>query len=307
MNMDMKHFATVGEFDNMLGVETLHSLVSVVNLSEVKPMHHMRHTNGFYSVMLKDEKFCDLVYGRSRYDYDKGSVVCTAPGQVVGIEPTLKAGGVDFTQTFQPVGWGLFFHADLLRGTELGRRLKEYSFFSYNANEALHLSERERQTFLMCLMNIKEELTSHIDRLSRRLITSNIEILLDHCLRFYERQFATREFVNHDLLSKFEQLLDHYFEGSRAMNLGLPTVKYFAGELCLSANYFGDLLKKETGKTPKEIINLKVLEEVKNRLLDPSKSILQVSEEMGFLYPQHLTKFFKKETGITPNEYRKVG
>lgn len=303
----MKHFATVSEFDNMLGVETLHPLVSVVNLSEAKPMHHMRHTNGFYSVMLKDEKFCDVVYGRSRYDYDKGSLVCTAPGQVVGIEPTLKAGDTDFSETFQPVGWGLFFHADLLRGTELAKRMREYTFFSYNANEALHLSERERQAFLTCLMNIKEELTFNIDRLSRRLITSNIEILLDHCLRFYERQFVTREFVNHDLLGKFEQLLDHYFEGDLAMQYGLPTVKYFASELCLSANYFGDLLKKETGKSPKEVINLKVLEEVKNRLMDQTKSISQVADEMGFQYPQHLTKFFKKETGMTPNEYRKVG
>ena len=301
----MKHFATITEFDDMLGVETLHPLVSVVNLGEAKPMSHMRHTNGFYSVMLKDEKFCDVVYGRSRYDYQKGSVVCTAPGQVIGIEPVATS-EQDFTGTFQPVGYGLFFHMDLLRGTELGRRMKEYTFFSYNANEALHLSERERQVFMLCLENIKEELENHIDRFSRRLITSNIEILLDQLLRFYERQFITREFVNHDLLAKFEHLLDHYFDNNFAMEHGLPTVKYFAGELCLSANYFGDLLKKETGKSPKEVINLRVLDEVKNRLLDNTKSISQVSEELGFQYPQHLTKFFKKETGMTPNEYRKV-
>ena len=302
----MKHFETVTEFNDMLGVETLHPLVSVVNLSDAKPMHHMQHTNGFYSVMLKDEKFCDVVYGRSHYDYQKGSVVCTAPSQVIGIEPTVHD-GEDFTQTFQPVGYGLFFHKDLLRGTELAKRLKEYTFFSYQANEALHLSERERQVFLLCLGNIENELNNHVDRFSRRLITSNIEILLDQLLRFYERQFVTREFVNHDLLTKFEQLLDHYFEGELPHRLGLPTVKYFANELCLSPNYFGDLLKKETGKSPKEVINLRVLDEVKNRLLDNSKSILQVSEELGFQYPQHLTKFFKKETGITPNEYRKVG
>lgn len=302
----MKNFATVTEFCDMLGVETLHPLVSVVNLSETKPMHHMQHTNGFYSVFLKDEKFCDMVYGHSRYDFEKGSVVCTAPGQVIGIEPIVKD-GEDFTKTFQPMGYGLFFHMDLLRGTELAKRMKEYTFFSYNMNEALHLSERERQIFLLCLNNIKEELTNRIDRLSRRLVTSNIEILLDQLLRFYKRQFVTREFVNHDLLAKFEDLLDHYFEGNLPQRLGLPTVKYFASELCLSANYFGDLLKKETGKSPKEVINLKVLEEVKNRLMDKNKSILQVSEELGFQYPQHLTKFFKKETGITPNEYRKVG
>ena len=301
---DMKHFETIQEFNEMLGVETLHPMVSVVNLSEARPMKHMRHTNGFYSVMLKDEKFCDIVYGRSKYDYDKGSVVSTAPGQVVGIEPSsLPSQGVGET-LFQPVGWGLFFAPELIHGTSLARNLREYTFFEYQANEALHLSERERESFLHCLGEIQSELEHGIDRLTRRLVVSNIEILLDHLLRFYERQFITREVTNSDLLSRFEQLLKRYFEGKDAMQNGLPTVRWCASELCLPPNYFGDLIRKETGKTAQEHIKLHTLDAIKHRLADPQKSITDVAYDLGFQYPQHLSRFFKKETGMSPQEYR---
>ncbi len=293
----MNIFETISEFDEMMGVECLHPLVSVVNFAEAKPMRHMRHVNGFYSVMLKDEVSCKMIYGRSRYDYDKGSVVFTAPGQVLGIE---DASG----EVFQPAGWGLFFHPDLIRGTELAGRMKEYSFFSYQMNEALHLSERERTVFLHGLIQVQNEISRDMDRLSKRLIVSNIEIVLDHCLRFYERQFVARESMNHDLLNKFEDLLTAYFESDRVDRMGLPTVRYFANELCLSSNYFGDLMKKETGRSPQEHIHSRLLDEVKNRLHDPTKSIARVAEELGFQYPQHLTVFFKKKTGMTPYQYR---
>lgn len=300
----MIHFDTIQEFNDMLGVETLHPMVSVVNLGLAKPMKHMRHTNGFYSVMLKDEKFCDIVYGRSRYDYDKGSVVSTAPGQVVGIEPTNEVLGNEAQELFQPVGWGLFFSPDLIHGTSLARNLKEYTFFEYQANEALHLSEREREIFLHCLGEIQSELEHGIDRLTRRLIVSNIEILLDHLLRFYERQFITREITNSDLLSRFEQLLKRYFEGNNAMMNGLPTVRYCASELCLSPNYFGDLIRKETGKTAQEHIKLHTLDAIKRELANPEKTITDVAYDLGFQYPQHLSRFFKKEMGMSPAEFR---
>ncbi len=288
----------------MLGIETLHPMVSVVNLSEAKPMKHIRHTNGFYSVMLKDEKFCDIIYGRSRYDYDKGSVVCTAPGQVVGIEPTNPDLGSHPDDLFQPVGWGLFFAPEIIHGTALARNLKEYTFFEYQANEALHLSERERGIFLHCLHEIQTELEHNSDRLTRRLVVSNIEILLNHLLRFYERQFITREIPNSDLLVRFEQLLKRYFEGNNAMKNGLPTVRHCASELCLSPNYFGDLIRKETGKTAQEHIKLHTLDAIKRELSNSDKTITDVAYELGFQYPQHLSRFFKKETGISPAEYR---
>lgn len=296
MEKTLLNIETVTEYDDMLGMETLHPLVSVIDLSRAKPMRHMRHTFSFYVVFLKDEKNCDIIYGRQHYDYQKGSVVCLAPGQVIGIEDT----GEDF----QPQGWALCFHPDLIRGTNLGRNIKEYTFFSYAVNEALHLSERERDTFIDCLKKIQEELGHSIDRLSKRLITNNIELLLNYCLRFYERQFITRQDANRDILTRFEALLDAYFTGDNALQNGLPSVKYCAGELCLSPNYFGDLIKKETGKTALEYIQRKIVSMAKELLLLPSNSVSQVSYQLGFQYPQHFTRVFKKATGITPNEWR---
>lgn len=289
---------TVAEYNDMLGVETLHPLVSVIDLSKAEPMRHLRHTFSFYVVFLKDEKNCELLYGRQAYDYQKGSVVCLAPGQVIGIEDT--------GEVFQPKGWALCFHPDLIHGTPLGRNMKEYSFFSYEVNEALHLSERERQTFVDCLMKIREELEGNIDRLSKRLIATNIELLLDYCLRFYERQFVTRHVANSDILTRFENLLDSYFAGGNAAAKGLPSVKYCASELCLSANYFGDLIKKETGKTALEYIQDKIIGLAKELLLIPGSSVSGVSYRLGFQYPQHFTRMFKKAVGMTPNEYRAV-
>ena len=296
MEKSLLNIATVTEYDDMLGVETLHPQVSVIDLSQARPMRHMRHTFSFYVVFLKDEKNCELIYGRQRYDYQKGSVVCLAPGQVIGIEDT--------GEEFQPQGYALCFHPDLVRGTSLGRGMKEYTFFSYEVNEALHLSEHERCTFIDCLMKIQEELRHPIDRMSRRLIVVNIELLLNYCLRFYERQFITRHDVNRDILTRFESLLDEYFTGDNAMRKGLPTVKYCADELCLSSNYFGDLIKKETGKTALECIQGKIVGMAKEQLLIPANTVSQVAYNLGFQYPQHFTRVFKKATGMTPNEYR---
>ena len=299
MNKEILNIATVAEYNDMLGVETLHPLVSVIDLAKARPMHHMRHTFSFYTIFLKDEKNCDLIYGRQRYDYQKGSVVCLAPGQVIGIEDT----GVEF----QPQGYALCFDPELIRGTSLGRHIHEYSYFSYEVNEALHLSERERVIFIDCLDQIKQELEHAVDRLSRRLIVNGIELLLNYCLRFYERQFITREQAHNDVLSRFEALLDDYLSSDKPVQNGLPSVKYCAGELCLSPNYFGDLIKKLTGKSAQEYIQLKIIDAAKERILMPAKSISQVSYELGFKYPQHFTRMFKKVVGLTPNEYRAQG
>lgn len=296
MNKNISNIKTVSEYNDLLGVETLHPLVSVIDLSKVDPINNMRLIFDFYVVFLKEDKNCDLLYGRQRYDYQKGSIVSLAPGQVIGTEDT--------GEKFQPKGWALCFHPDLIRGTNLGRTIKEYTFFSYEVNEALHLSERERHTFIDCLQNIQEELQHSVDRMSKRLIANHIELLLNYCLRFYERQFITRQDAHHDILTRFETFLDQYFTGDNAAQKGLPSVKHCASELCLSTNYFGDLIKKETGRTALEYIQDKIISIAKEQLLLPSESISQIAYQLGFQYPQHFTRVFKKATGMTPNEYR---
>lgn len=297
MNKELLNIQTVEEYNRMLGVKTLHPLVSVIDLSEAKPMRHMRHTFSFYVVFLKDEKNCELLYARQRYDYEKGSVVCLAPGQVIGIEDT--------GETFQPLGWALCFHPDLVHGTSLGLHMREYTYFSYAVNEALHLSEQERDIFIDCLLKIRQELETAVDRLSKRLIATRVELLLDYCLRFYERQFVTRQCANRDILTRFEALLDDYFGSGQAVRDGVPTVRYCAGELFLSANYFGDLIKRETGKTALEFIQARIIGLAKEQLLDPSRSVSEISYRLGFQYPQHFTRVFKRWTGMTPTAYKR--
>ena len=296
MDSKILHIENVCDYNAQLGVQTLHPLVSVVDMAQAHPIRHTRQTFGFYAIFLKEVMCGDMIYGRQYYDYQEGTLVCLAPGQVIGFE--------DNGEVFQPKGWALVFHPDLIRGTALGQHIREYSYFSYEVNEALHLSERERELVIDCMQKIRHELEHAIDRHSKRLITINIEVLLDYCLRFYERQFITRSHVHRDIVSRFEHLLDDYFADGRAQQEGLPTVKSCAEALFLSPNYFGDLIKKETGKTAQEYIQLKLIDAAKDRLLDPSRTVGQVAYELGFQYPQHFTRLFKKVTGQTPNDYR---
>lgn len=292
-------FDTICQYLDRIGQPTLHPLVAVVDMSTSPRMEHYLQTYGFYAVFLKDIKCGDMRYGRQYYDYQEGTLVFVAPGQVVGIEPD--------GETFQPKGYALLFHPELLRGTSLGNNLmREYSFFSYASNEALHLSEQERGTFLECLHNIEHELQHSVDRHSRRLVVSNIELLLNYCVRFYDRQFYTREAVNSDILTRFESILDDWFSSNRAEREGLPTVGIMADELHLSANYLGDLVKKQSGRTAQQHIQDKLIETAKERIFDPSKSVSQIAYELGFKYPQHFTRLFKRRTGLTPVEYRSM-
>ena len=296
---------TVVKYDNIFqynesrGVETLHPLVSVIDFSKAEPIPpgHYRHCFGFYAVFLKDVKCGDLRYGRNYYDYQEGTLVFMAPGQVVEVEVKDKP-------QVPPKGRALLFHPDLLRGTSLGRNIAGYTFFSYEVNEALHLSEQERQVVMDCLQNIQSELKHAIDKHSRTLIVSNIELLLNYSIRFYERQFITRSEVNKDALSRFERLLNDYFKGDTPQRDGVPSVRWCAEQLHLSANYFGDLIKKETGKSAQEYIQLKVIDIAKERIFDATKSISEIAYELGFRYPQHFTRLFKKCVGMSPNEYR---
>lgn len=291
-----RRFETVSEYNAFNNNETLHPLASVVDLSKASPRSGSKMYFGFYTIFLKDVKCGDLVYGRATYDYQEGTLVFLAPGQVAGINSN--------GEIYQPKGYALVFHADLLHGTSLGRHIKDYSFFSYETREALHVSERERQLVLDCFSKISYELEHAIDKHSKRLIASNIELFLDYCQRFYDRQFITRETVHKGIMEKFENLLKDYFTSDKTQTIGVPSVAWCAGEVNLSSNYFGDLIKKETGKSAQEYIQTKIIDLAKEKLLDPNKSITQIAVELGFKYPAHFTRFFKQKVGHTPNEYR---
>lgn len=292
LNMD-----SVDLYNKLYGLETLNPLVSVVDLNKAtRVMDYNRWNYGIYALYLKMEKACDIRYGRQHYDYQEGTVVCFAPGQTAEITLT--------TDRVQMNVLGILFHPDLLRGTSLGRDIKKYTFFSYEANEALHTSAEERDILMDLLKIIQMELEHGVDKHSRTLLVNHIELLLNYCMRFYERQFTTRSKVNSDVLTHFERLLDEYFEGEQAEQDGLPTVRYFADKLCLSSNYFGDMLKKETGKTPQEYIQEKVVELAKERMTDSRETVSRIAYSLGFQYPQHLCRLFKKRVGCTPNEFR---
>ena len=288
---------SVDLYNKLYGLETLNPLVSVIDLNKAtSSVDLIRFNYGIYALYLKLEKACDIKYGRQTYDYQEGTIVCFAPGQTAEKTPT--------TDKVQVNAHGILFHPDLLRGTSLGKSIKKYTFFSYEVNEALHLSEEERSIVMDCLKIIRMELEHGVDKHSKTLLVNHIELLLNYCMRFYERQFITRGKTNRDVLTRFENLLDEYFESALAEQDGLPTVKYFADKLCLSSNYFGDMFKKETGKSPQEYIQEKVIELAKERISDTADTVSQIAYSLGFQYPQHFCRLFKKRVGYTPSEYR---
>jgi len=289
-------FETVSQYNAFNNHETLHPLVSVIDYSKANPRKLRRGYFGFYAILLKDVKCGDLRYGKNLYDYQEGTLVFVAPGQVVGVETS--------DEIYQPKGHGVVFHPDLIKGTSLGRHIDDYTFFSYNVTEALHISERERKLVLDCLAKIKYELEHAVDRHSKTLIADNIELLLNYCVRFYDRQFFTRENAHKGILERFETLLNEFFLSDKPQEVGLPTVAYCASNLHLSSNYFGDLIKRETGKSANEFIQLKLINVAKDKIFDVNKSVGEIAYELGFKYPQHFSRVFKQHVGVSPMEYR---
>lgn len=237
-------YDTIKKYSETFGSPTLHPLIGLVDLSKSKPLQRTKFRVDFYAIIIKDSKCGDLRYGLNYYDYDEGTIVFFAPGQVATSEPE--------GEWHQPYGMALVFHPDLLHGTSLAKQIHEYSFFGYESNEALHVSEKERALIDLCFANIQAEIQQNLDRHSKKIIVANLELLLKYCSRFYDRQFITREVANHSILAQFESLLNAYLFGEQLSAEGVPSVTYFAEELHLSANYLGDLLKKETGKSALE-------------------------------------------------------
>ncbi|PZP50588.1 MAG: AraC family transcriptional regulator [Pseudopedobacter saltans] len=298
---DIIYFNTVSDYNASCGIETLHPLISVLNLSDAQPRKWEAGTTvkmnfGVYAIFLKDVVCGDIRYGKEYYDYQEGTLVFVGPGQVWDVEYE--------TSNYQPKGYALIFHPDIIKGTALAKTISDYNFFGYKTNEALHLSQKERELVLEIFEKIKNELMHSVDKHSKKLIAANIDLFLNYCERFYDRQFITRENANQGILEKFESILNTYFDSEKPNEIGLPSVAYCAEELHLSPNYFGDLIKKETGKSAQEYIQNKIIDVAKEKIFDIDKSIAQIGYDLGFKYPQHFNRLFKQKTGVTPNEYR---
>ena len=288
---------TVQDFNDYQGMETLHPLVSVIHVENTEHIRECVMHYGLYAIYLKETKGCKLSYGRTPYDFDEMTVTSFAPGQVVTVEPNPDVPFAKFT--------ALAFHPDLLNRTSLVMQMSRYEFFGYTSTEALHLSAQEVDVFRGVLSMIEQELHHAVDKHTRELIVSNIELLLNYCLRFYDRQFITREEINHSVVKQFITLLDDYIR-TKALHEGLPSVTYFAEKCCLSTGYFGTLVKTEMGRAAKDIIADHLLTHAKQLLNDDALTITLISEQLGFEYPQHFVRFFKAHSGQTPSAYRKA-
>jgi AraC-like DNA-binding protein len=292
----MIHYDTIKKYAEAFNNKALHPLIAYVDLNQSLPMLRSQFMLGFYAIIIKITRCGDIRYGNQYYDYNEGTMVFIGPNQIIKHEPE--------GEIHQPYGKALIFHSDLIKGTNLGKHIHEYTFFSYASYEALHLSNKEREKILVCFDNIENEIIQNIDRHSKKLIISNLELLLNYCTRFYDRQFITRENIGQGIIEQFEQHLNEYLSHEKLQEIGLPTVSFFADTLNLSPNYFGDLIKKETGKSAIEYIHLKLLEYAKEKIMDKTKSISEISYQLGFKYPQHFTRLFKQKVGVAPNEYR---
>jgi len=272
-------------------------LITVIDYSKVDVANTPESGSfacSFYSVNFK--KHCSFLYGRQTFDHQEGSMHCTAPEQIITFDRT--------KEEERSEGWGLYFHPELIRNTTLGEKINEYGFFTYDENEALHLSEDEKDTLINILKQIQIEYNTNIDLHSNDLIVSNIELLLNYCKRFYGRQFITRRSQNKDIIVRFEKFISDYCNSQQIEEKGIPTVKYCAEKMNLSPNYFSDLLKNETGKNTQEHIHYYMLERAKSLLINSNLSISEIAYNLGFEYPQSFSKLFKKKLGISPKMYR---
>ena len=284
----------VNDYGKYVGCAEQHPLVCVGDYAAVSPVRSSLNDYSVYGIFFHDEAELELAYGRGKYDYKQGTVICVAPGQIGGKE--------DDGREIELTGWALLFHPDLLHGFPLEKNIKDYSFFDYRINEALHMTYEEQEILVSLMRQIQTELSGKHDELQNAIIVGYIELVLNFCRRFYNRQFMTRKIENSDILVRFDRLLRDYFEDKLQLTLGMPTVQYCADKLCMSPNYFGDVIKKTTGDTASNHIRRFVIQMAKNGLA-AGETVSQVSDRLGFEYPQHFSRMFKKQEGFPPSEY----
>ncbi|MDO4160703.1 MAG: helix-turn-helix domain-containing protein [Prevotellaceae bacterium] len=286
---------SVGQYFDFFGLKSKNPLVGVIDLSKAEQWSHKFSMNfGVYCLLLMTTKCGDIRYGRCVYDFREGTIISYAPGQIIDVEIFAEQ---------RPTALGLIFHPDFISDTPLAKSINRYSFFSYASTEALHLSDSEKANIKDCLGRIKEEIESP-DDYSKDIIVMQIELLLSYCDRYYQRQFESRKEPNKDILTRFELLIDNYLRTGLAVSEGVPTVKYFADKICLSPNYFGDLVNKLTGQSAQVTIQNKMINFAKEQLNDPKKTITDIAYSLGFQSPQSFSKMFKRSVGCSPNKYK---
>lgn len=286
---------SIDTYNKLYGLKTLHPLVTVIDLKKAtKAVNHIRMNYGVYALFLKNGSKCSIRYGRRQYDYQEGTVVSFSPGQIIDVEME--------EDEIAPDVIGLMFHPDLIYGTPLAEKIGEFRFFDYSEMESLHLSEDERSKFLYCLDMIREELEHPVDNHSAALLSANIQVLLEYVFRFYDRQFITRHKVNSDVVAQFHRELKMYYKTDNSVSI--PTVSFFADKACLTPNYFSDLIRKETGMTPKDIITRHIIAHAKQLLVKSTDDVAHVAYTLGFEYPAHFSRLFKRVAGLTPTEFR---
>lgn len=282
------------DYSRYHGLTDRHPLITVIDFSEISPISHSLNKYGVYGVFVQEDNDLDLMYGCGKYDYKDGSLICVSPGQIGGKEENGERVSIG--------GWAMLFHPDLIRGTQLEKDITNYSFFDYSVNEALHMNEKEREFVVSIFKRIKSEIENPHDDLQNDILVSYISLLLKYCQRFYNRQFLTRKLSNNDILSKFDSFLKEYFTENRHTSSGLPTVSICAEHLCMSVNYFSDLIKKMTGESAGRHIRQFIIRQIKNELAS-GLTVAEAAYKLGFEYPAHLSRMFRKETGITPTQY----
>lgn len=301
MKGNIHEIRSIAEMHQMMGYpKPKHPLISILDTAQLSIPEEAVGTKSFsdlYMISIKD-KNCGVDYGRNAFDFDEGVMVFSAPGQVYTATRAIGKGEI--------TGWMLYFHPDLIRNTHLGSIIDEYSFFGYDVYEALHLSEEEERIVLDCIANIRNEYEQRIDNHSQRVIVSNLELLLNYATRFYERQFNTRTNQSKDIVAQFERELKAYYNQGKALETGVPSIEQFAARANLSQHYFSDLIKKETGRTPKDHINGYIVERAKNMLLNSEQTVSEIAYDLGFNYPHYFTRLFKSKTGLTPVAYRNM-
>lgn len=287
---------SIDAYNKLYGLATSHPLVTVIDLKKAtKGFDRLRINYGVYALFLKNGAKCSLKYGREYYDYQEGTVVCFSPGQTIDVDSTGEPVAPDVV--------GLMFHPDLVCGTPLAGKIGTFGYFRYSQREALHLSDKEKAIFMDCLGKIRDEIEYPVDSHSNDLISANIQVLLEYLSRFYDRQFITRHNVNSSVVAAFEKELADIYSGGRTVD-EVPRVSYFAARANLTPGYFGDLIKRETGSTPQEIITLRLVAEAKRRLAATDNDISVIAYDLGFQYPQHFTRLFKRITGKSPSVFR---